>query len=104
MSNGPQVQERIDRLQFVGGGIELLAANVGGRVDDLALQVGVIDHVEVHNAERADARGRQVKRQRRTESARSDAQDFRGLQLLLPFHAHLGHDQMARVAQDFVVA
>ena len=64
------------RLQFVGGGVELLAAHVGGGVDDLALQVGVIHHVEVHDAQRADARGRQVEGQRRAQSARADAQNL----------------------------
>src|SRR5208337_5481530 len=98
-----QVQVGIDRLQLVAGGIDLLAANVVGRVNDLALQVGVVHDVEIHNAQRANACGRQIERERRAESACSNAQDFRGLQLLLALHAHLGHDQMARVAQDFVV-
>src|SRR5208282_6325532 len=77
----PQVEVGIDRLQLVGGGVEFLAADVSGGVDDLPLQVRIIHHVEVHNAERADARSRQVKRKRRPESARADAQNFRGLQL-----------------------
>ena len=29
---------------------------------------------------------------------------LRGFQLELPFHAHLGHDQVARVALNLVVA
>ncbi len=97
-----QVQKRIDALQLVGGGIELLAAHVGGGVNDLPLQVGVVHHIEVDQAQRAHARGRQIQRQRRPQSARADAQHARGFQLLLPLHADLGHDQMARVAQDFV--
>jgi len=32
-------------------------------VDDLALQVGVIDNVEIDDAERADTRSRKVKRE-----------------------------------------
>src|SRR5208282_146839 len=90
-----QIQKRIDRPQFVGGGVKLLAAYIGGRVDDLALQVRVIHDVEIHDAARADACSRQIERKRRPETARSDAQNFRSLQLLLPLHAHLGHDQMA---------
>ena len=73
------------------------------RVDDLALQVGEVDDVEVDDAERADTGGGQVQRQRRAEAAGADAQHARGLQLLLALHADLGHDQVARVAQDLVV-
>ncbi len=97
------VDERIDGLQLVGGGVQLLASHVGGGVNDLALQVGVIHHVEVHDAERADARGSQIKRQRRTQSACADAEHLCRLQLQLPFHADFGHDQVPRVAQDLVV-
>src|SRR5208337_630437 len=79
----PQVQEGIERRQFVGGGVELLAANVVGGVDDLALQVGVIHDVEVHDARRSDARGRHVEFERRAKSALSNAQHLRGLQLPL---------------------
>ena len=100
---GLQIQKRIDALQLVGGGIELLAAHVGGRVNDLPLQVGVVHHIEVDQAQRAHARGRQIQRQRRSQPARADAQHARRFQLLLALHAHLGHDQMARVAQDFVL-
>jgi len=53
-------------------------------VDDLALQVGVIDNVEIDDAERADTRSRKVKREGRTESACSYAEDFCRLKLLLP--------------------
>ena len=97
------IQKRIHRLEFFGGGIELGAAHVGGRVNDLALQIGVIDDVEVNNAERADAGRAEIKRQRRAESARADAEHLRGFQLELPRHADFRHDQVARVAQDLVV-
>ena len=100
----PDVQKRIDRLQLFGGGVQLLAAHVGSGVDDLALQVGVVHDIEVHDAERAHAGRAQIQRQGRTQSARADAEHPRGFQLELPFHADLGHDQVARVAQNFVVA
>ena len=72
-------------------------------MDDLALQVGEIDDVKVHDTERAHARCRKIERQRRSQAAGSDTQHARSFQLLLPGHADLGHDQVARVTQDLVV-
>ena len=73
------------------------------RVNDLALQIGVIDDVEINNAERAHARRAQIKRQRRAQASGADAEHLRSLDLELALHADLGHDQVARVAQDLVV-
>ncbi len=100
----PDIQERIDGLQLLRRRIQLLASNVGSRVNDLPLQVGVVHDVEVHDAQRADAGRAQIQRQRRTQTARADAEHPRRFQLELPFHADLGHDQVARVAQNLVVA
>ena len=75
-----------------------------GGVDHLALQVGEIHHVEIDEADAADARGRQIQAQRRAQSAGAHQQHLGGLQLLLAFHAHFGDDQVAAVAQDFVLA
>ncbi len=55
-----QIQEWIDRRQLVGRGIQFLPPHVGGGVNDLALQVGVIDHIEIDQAERAHAGGRKI--------------------------------------------
>jgi hypothetical protein len=72
-------------------------------MENLALQVGVIDHVKINDPERAHARGGKIKRKRRAQSAGADAEHARRLQFLLPIHANLRHDQMPRVAQDFVL-
>ena len=56
----PDIQERIDGLQLLGRRIQLLASHVGGGVNDLALQVGVVHDVEVHDAQRAHARRAQI--------------------------------------------
>ncbi len=71
-------------------------------MNHLALEVGEIDHVEVDNADFSDAGGRQVQAERRSEPSGSDQKNLRVLELDLPFHADLRHDQVARVAQDFV--
>src|SRR5581483_8413681 len=97
------VNEWVNRLELVFGGVELLAANVGGGVDDLPLQVGVVDDVEIDDTERTHACSAEIKRERRAEAAGSDAEHLRGLELELALHADLGHDQVARVAKDLVV-
>ena len=89
-------------LHLLGGRIQLLAAHVGGAVDHLALQVGEIHHVEIHQADAADAGGCQIQPQRRAQPARAHQQHFGGLQLLLALDADLRHDQVAAVAQDLV--
>ncbi len=72
-------------------------------VDDLALQVGFVDDVEVDQADGADAGGGEIERERRAEAAGADAEDLRGLELLLAFHADLGQDEVAGVAGDLLV-
>ena len=94
----------IDRQQLVGGRVELLAAHVGGGVNDLALKVGEIDNVEIDHTERAYARSREIQSQRRTESTRAHAKNLRSFQLELPIHADFGHDQVARIAENFIIA
>ena len=54
------------------GGVELRAPDVLRPVDHLPLQVAKVNHVEVHQAEAADAGRRQVHRRRATEAARAD--------------------------------
>ena len=71
-------------------------------MDHLALQVGEIDHVEIHQADAADAGRREIQAERRAQAAGADQQHFGGLQLQLAFHADFGHDQVPAVAQDLV--
>src|SRR5207248_4095354 len=66
-------------------------------------QIAEVDHVEIDEAERADAGGRQVHRDRRSKTSRADTEHFRGLELALTVDADLRHDQVTRVAFDFVV-
>ena len=85
-------------MQLLGGGIDLVAAHVLGEVNHLALQIGEIDDVEIHQADAADAGGGQIEAERRAEPAGADQQHLGGLEFQLAFHPHLGHDQVARVA------
>ena len=94
---------RVDGLHLLGGRIELLAAHVRGGVDHLPLQVGEVDHVEIHQADAADAGRGQVQAERRAQAAGAHQQHLGLFQLLLAFHAHFGNDQVPAVAQDLVV-
>ncbi len=49
--------------------------DVGRPEEDLAVQVRLVDDVEVDEAERADAGGREIQRGRRAEAARADEQE-----------------------------
>ena len=89
-------QPRLRRLQ-------LGLADRRGAVNDLALQVAVVDDVEVDDADAADAGRREVHRRRRPESARTDAQHAASLQPALPVHSDLRHDQMPAVSIDLLV-
>ena len=90
-------------MHLLGGRIELLAAHVLGAVDHLALQVGEVDHVEIDQADAADAGRGQVQPERRAQAAGAHQQHLGRFQLQLALHAHFGHDQVPAVAQDLVV-
>src|SRR5947209_171150 len=94
---------RVDVVQPVARRLDLRSAHVLRAVDDLPLQVRRVHHVEVHDAERADARRRQVHPRRRSQPPRPDHQHARGLQTPLPLHADLRHDEVSAVARDLFV-
>ena len=96
------VDRGIEGGELFGGGIELLAANVFGGVDDLALEVARVDDVEVDQAEGADAGRGEIKGQRRAQAAGADTEDAGGLEAALALHAHFGEDEVARVAREVV--
>jgi hypothetical protein len=96
------VDQRVDLLH---GGLRALGlgpADVALAVDDLALQVALVDDVEVDDAERADAGGREVHQRRAAEAARADGEHLGVLQALLPVHGDVGDDQVAAVAHDLL--
>src|SRR6202035_2554828 len=72
------------------GRLRLRLAYVGDAVNDLALQVRLVDGVEVDDAERAHAGRGQVKQRRGAEAARAPDKDLRVLQAVLPGHGALG--------------
>ena len=87
--------ELVDRLL---GGVDLRHADAGGGVDDLALQVGQVDHVVVDDAQRADAGRGEVQRDRRAQAAGAQQQHLGVEQLLLALEADLAEQEVAGVA------
>ena len=80
----------VDALDGVARGFALVAADVFGAVEDLSLEVGEINGVEIHEAELADARRGEIHRDGGTEPARANAQDAGGFDLLLSGEADFG--------------
>jgi hypothetical protein len=91
-------------LELLVGALDLGTPHIRGTVDDLALQVRLVDHVEVHDPDGPDPRRGQVKGERASESARAHREYLRGFELLLPFEGDLGHDQVPAVACDLLIA
>src|SRR5438874_921575 len=91
---------RIDVLQRVNGGLQLWPSHVIGIVDDLALQIGEVNDVEVDDSQRSYSRGGQVHSQRRTQPSSADTEHARGLELLLAIQRDLRHYDVPAVAEQ----
>ena len=96
------VHVRVDLEHRVARRLGLRPADVALAVDDLALQVRLVDGVELDDAERADAGRGQVEQRGAAEAAGADAQHLGVLQPLLPDHPDLGDDDVPAVAADLV--
>ena len=93
-------------IAFCSGRAAILAAMERGQVavvDDLALEVGQIDHIVVDHSDRSDARRRQIKQQRRAEPSGAHHQHTGVQQLFLTDAANFGKDDVAGVAFDLGV-
>jgi hypothetical protein len=75
--------------------------NGGLAVNDLALEIGFVDAIEINDAEATDSSGGEIGEKGGTESACADGENTGGLELALTFHRDLGHDEVAGVAPHF---
>ncbi|CAB4680641.1 unannotated protein [freshwater metagenome] len=66
--------------------------NVLLTMDDLALQVRLINHIELNDAKGADPGGCQVKQSWAAQATGANAKHLGVLQALLASHAHIGND------------
>src|SRR5712672_3905149 len=90
----------VDVQKRAAGACNLGDADVGGAMDDLALQVGEIDLIVVDHAQSADAGGSEILQEWCAEPARTDHQHARGDQPRLAHAADLRQHDVARVAAD----
>ena len=95
---GHDVHVRVELGQGLLGRVDLALADAVDVVEDLALQVGLVDHVHVDDADRAHAGRRQVEGGRGAEAARPEQQDPGVEQLELPLDVDLRQQQVALVA------
>ncbi len=96
------VDQRVDLAHRVAGALGLGPVDVALAVDDLALQVALVDDVEVDDAQRPDAGRRQVHQGRRAQAAGTDGEHACVLQPLLPVHGDVGDDQVTAVAHHLL--
>ena len=89
---------RVQRGEGFGRAFGLVAADAGGAVDHLALEVGKLQRVVVHEADRADAGGGEVEGERRAKAAGAHHQHPRGAEPRLALGADLGEEDVAGVA------
>src|SRR5579862_5255203 len=88
----------VEGLQPASGCFHLGLTDLVHAEEDLALQVAVVDHVEVDDANGADAGGGEVEQDGAAETAGTDDEDFGGLELLLGFETESRNDDVAVVA------
>jgi len=96
------VAVRVDVFESLGGGGDFVFAYAADAEEDLALEVGGGDDVDVSEADGADAGGGEVEADGATETACADAEDLGVEEFFLSFHADLGEDEMAFVAVDLL--
>src|SRR5579885_221451 len=95
---GDDLNLRVERLNGLASRLGLVLANTTGVVQNLALQVAVIHHVGVDDADGANTGGGQVIRGGRAEATGADEQHLRVEQLELTGLAYFGNEHMAAVA------
>ena len=91
--------QRVDRGHGLGGRLGLGPPHVGDAVDDLALEVGGVDHVVVDDADGAHPGRGEVEQRRRPETAGADHEHPRALaSRRCPSQPDLGQQDVPGVA------
>src|SRR5215204_2845053 len=81
----PDLDVGVYVLDLLVGTLDLGTTHVRGAMNDLALQIGLVDHVEVNDPDGPDPGRSQVQGERTPESARAYREYLRGLELFLTF-------------------
>ena len=85
---------RIDGIKRLLTRLHLRSIYITGTVNDLALEVRIINHIKINDANLANTGGCQIHGDRRPQPACTNAQHTGALQFLLPCHAHLRQNQV----------
>ena len=93
----------IHRCNRLAARLDFRLADIGRLMNDLALQVREVDDVKVDEANRADARGCEIHRRRRTEAARTDDEDLAVKDFFLSLAADLLQEDMARITLNLLI-
>src|SRR6266550_1074617 len=88
---------RIDVAQAIDGGVELGTTYSRRPVQNLAMQVGQIDRIEIDQADRPNSRGCEIQRDRRAKAAGANKQRARVLERTLAFLANLRQENVPTV-------
>ena len=97
---GNDVDVRVVAVEGLNRRLDLRHTDRLAVVQDLALEVAQVDHVEVHEPDGADSGEGEVERNRAAEATRADDEHLRVHQLALPSAANLRHDDVSAVPLD----
>ncbi len=92
----------IERCHLIGGTPRFRLTDIGGAIENLALQVRERDGVVIDDADTADTCRGAIGQNRHAEASGADDEEAGDLQTLLTGAADIGHHQMPRIALDFV--
>ena len=95
------IYQRIERMQVGSRRHRLIRPDIARCEDRLALKVRLVHGVVVDDADRPDARGRQVLQRRRTESARAYDEQPRRSEPFLAAQPDLWNKQVPAIAAQF---
>ena len=98
-----QCEVRVDRSKPLQGGVNLALTDAGRVVQNLALQVGHIDAVEIGQMQLAHSRGGQVQRHRRAQPAKPDDERTAVFERQLALDIDLLQQNLSAVAQQFQI-
>ena len=94
----------IDLLDGVPGTVDFFPTDITRAVEDLSLEVGKINGIKIDKADSPDPGGCKIEGDRGTETPGADTEYAGRLDALLPLQGHFGHDKMARVTCDLIIA
>ncbi len=91
----------VERLQPAASRFHFWFADLVYAEEDLALQVAIVYHVEIHDADGAYTSCGQIQQDGTAQTAGSDNEDFGGFQFLLGFDTETRDDDMAIISCQF---